>query len=89
MHTKEVKLNELESLIQCAHEASDALTCVQVLIARSLQKGKSIATVVKESSQGTSIGQGKASNAAGTKVKASQDPIPGSRLGSNKPGSNA
>ncbi len=89
MHIKELKLNELESLNQCAHETSDALTCVQVLIARSLQKGKSIATVVKESSQGISIGQGKASNAAGTRVKASQDRRPGSRLESSKPGSSA
>ena len=89
MHTERMKLKKLESLIQCAHETSDALTCVQVLIARSLQKGKSIATVVKESSQGTSIGQGKASNAAGARVKASQDPGPGSRLGSSKPGSSA
>ena len=63
--------------------------CVQVLIARSLQKGKSIATVVKESSHGASVGQGKPSNAAGTKAKASQDPAPGSRLGSSKPGSSA
>ena len=62
---------------------------VQVLIARSLQKGKSIASVVKESSQGlgAAAGHGRAAPPSGNRVPQEGQPV--SRQGTARPGGSA